>query len=66
MHLNDVTAFFAHVEHVNVAIFTVWMDYLHFVHRLVFDETDVDFLKILAKVLVRNEKDSVTSSEGSL
>jgi hypothetical protein len=66
MHLDDVAAFFAHVEHVNVAIFTVGMDCLHFVHWLAFDEAGVDFLEVLAEIFVRNEKDSVTSCEGNL
>lgn len=61
MELNDVTALFLHIEHVDVSIFAIRTQSLHFIHRFVLNETDIDLLEILAEVLVRNEECSVAT-----
>ena len=63
MHLDDVTAFFADVEHVNVSIFTVGVDAFQFIHGFVLYETDVNLLKIFTEVLIGNKKNPIVSSK---
>lgn len=56
MQFNHIATLSLDIKHVYIAILPIWTQALHFIHRLVLNEADVDTLEVLTKVLIRNEE----------